>query len=216
MKIKNNQEGIAHLVAILAIVVVVAIGFVGWKVWDNRQTNPSNTKDSTNQKPVAEAPSTIQQTKKELSAGDFGNFGNYGTFQAEGYAKVFKVLDDNTANCGMSNPGVECPKINGVFFVITKSPNTKILPYIKFVKETYPSVPTNSLIMGCPANDTIQYSNMSDDASKDYTINSVDTAKILASTVEKPITLEITKKKQSFGKDAPSCYSDFTSYKLIN
>lgn len=35
MKLKNNQDGIAHLAAILAVVVVVAIGVVGWKVWDN-------------------------------------------------------------------------------------------------------------------------------------------------------------------------------------
>ncbi len=42
MKIKNNQDGVAHLAAILAVVVIVAIGVVGWKVWDNRETEKNN------------------------------------------------------------------------------------------------------------------------------------------------------------------------------
>ena len=62
MKIKNNQDGLAHLATILLAIVVVAVGVVGWKVWDSNRTKYSNsnsaaspeTKDKEAAKPVDE------------------------------------------------------------------------------------------------------------------------------------------------------------------
>lgn len=51
MKIKNNQEGIAHIAAILIVVVLIVVGFVGWKVWgSNNQKNPASSLPSTEKK----------------------------------------------------------------------------------------------------------------------------------------------------------------------
>ena len=39
MKLRKNQTGTAHLVAILLVVFIVIVGVVGWKVWDNGKKN---------------------------------------------------------------------------------------------------------------------------------------------------------------------------------
>ena len=50
MKLKNNQSGAAHIVAILLVILIVAVGFVGWKVWDNQNQDiqPINNASATN------------------------------------------------------------------------------------------------------------------------------------------------------------------------
>lgn len=58
---KNNQDGMAHLAAILVVVVFVAIGVVGWKVWDNSNNNPS-TQSTT--------PTAVTQTTSNEPAPD--------------------------------------------------------------------------------------------------------------------------------------------------
>jgi hypothetical protein len=34
MKLKSNQTGIAHVLAVTAVVLIAVIGFAGWKVWE--------------------------------------------------------------------------------------------------------------------------------------------------------------------------------------
>ncbi|MEI6751410.1 MAG: PsbP-related protein [Candidatus Saccharibacteria bacterium] len=67
MKIKNNQDGIAHIAAILAVVVVVAIGAVGWKVWDNKNKKKTNIVLNNNTKVID---NSVNSTTKDVDTID--------------------------------------------------------------------------------------------------------------------------------------------------
>ncbi len=66
MKINNNQDGIAHLAAILAVVVISVIGFAGWKVWDSKNINlnTSSVTQNTDQKTPKSNKSAVKEGYK--------------------------------------------------------------------------------------------------------------------------------------------------------
>lgn len=43
MKLRNNQQGIAHLYLILALILALVIGLVGWRVWAMRSDKATDT-----------------------------------------------------------------------------------------------------------------------------------------------------------------------------
>ncbi len=212
-KLRNNQSGFGTVEGVLVLVIVVLIGVIGYLVYKNHNKTIV-TSATTNSTPSTTITPQTPTPPKTLLSGDFGDSGDYGMFQAEGYAQTVKV-DNVEANCGMANPGVACPKMDEIFFTITKTNNSHILAFLKELQ--YTGIPDKSLAIGCSAGDAIKYSNSSDNQQfKNYTLTKEDTAKILATTVDKQIRLEITKLKFTGGKDAPNCYSPFSTYKIIN
>lgn len=198
----KQQKGFSAVEVLLIIVIAAITGLAGWYVWSRNHTDNSSAKQ----------PSSIPQTS-ELANNNFGSKGDYGMFQATGYATTVKI-SDTSADCGMSNPGVECPKIDAIFFVITKTDNQKIIPYI--AKNQVADSPAQSFMIGCPQNGEIRYQNSSDEEQgTNHTISAADTKQLLAASKDSPIRLEITKDKNSSGKDAPVCYSDFSTYTII-
>ncbi len=53
MKIKNNEDDIAHLAAIVLVAVIAVIGFVGWRIWES-----SGKKSAKSDNPVIAEPNT--------------------------------------------------------------------------------------------------------------------------------------------------------------
>jgi uncharacterized membrane protein YukC len=199
---KQSQSGSAHLIIVIVLVVAL-LGALGFIVYQNFIAKPTDNA-------LTEAP-------KALIAGDFGNNGDYGTFQVRGYA---------TANEVQYMPGVSgpyschdggCVTNDYIYFNVVKTENTHILDYlIKNHGSSY--VQDNAIGMGCVENNAINYSNISDlNGMKDFSISTVDTAKILAATAEKPIDLSIEKLNfTGTSGDAPACYSQFANFSVIN
>ena len=207
---KANQKGFSIVEILVVIAIVGLIGAVGWLVYD-RQNNKAN-EEQTNTQSQTENPTTESITQEEvqpkaLQKGTFGDSGEYGTFQAEGYTSAVKR---NEAFCEEN-----CKQYDYVFFNITKSENTKIFDYINssagnsFVQD-------KAIGMGCVANGVISYFNSSDTVSKEYSISQSDTQKILTATKEKPVRLDIERLMYTGGRGAPTCYSHFATFKVID
>ncbi len=213
----KNQKGFGAVEAVLAFVIIGIIGSTGWYVVKANKnvdkTNAATANNSSSTPSKVTKQTTLSKTKPvALLRGNFGEIGNYGMFQAEGYAKTVKV-DDNS-NCPMSSPPVACPKIDTIFFVISKVENTKILDYLRSIQ--IPDTPDKSFQMGCLQDGSINYTNDADEvgSSKAYSINKADSMMLRSASSDKPVKVEITKLKQTYGK-AASCYSTFTTYKLF-
>lgn len=207
---KLNQKGFSVVEILIVIVVVGLIGTVGWLVYDRQQnkqttTNAPSTTQVNEQKPAEQT----QATPKPLEKGTFGEKGEYGTFQAEGYTTTVKGEEGMFCE-------ENCKEYDYVFFNITKSENTKIFDYMNshagnsFVQD-------KAIGMGCVASGVISYSNSSDTVDeKEYTISKDDTQKILSATKEKPVRLAVERLEYTGGRGAPTCYSHFATFKVIN
>ncbi len=197
---KKNENGFSTVEILLVLVLVGVIGFVAWFVGSQNKTSVQPTSTQTQS-------SSAESEKVELQKGTFGDKGDYGTFQAEGYAKVLKVDE----NCFSEN----CDQYDYVFFYITRAENTHIHDFLKgWTGNTF--VKDSALGLGCPGSTGITYLNSSDaQDTKSYTITKDDSDKILASTPEKPVRLEVERLEFTGGKDAPNCYSHFTTFKLL-
>lgn len=105
MKIKNNQSGVAHMVAILAVIVIVAIGLVGWKVWDNNRTKQNNStppiSDTNNasQKEAVESEAQKPETKVAKKYTSF-TVKSTGKLEGRGKCKSGEVLFARIYNYG--------------------------------------------------------------------------------------------------------------------
>jgi prepilin-type N-terminal cleavage/methylation domain-containing protein len=205
---KANQKGFSVIEILIVIVVMGLLGIVGWLVYD-RQSNQTNKEQTANTQAQSDKTETTKQEETKLKAlekGTFGDKGEYGTLQAEGYTTTVKRGE---AFCEEN-----CQQYDYVFFNITKSENTKIFDYINsnagnaFVQD-------KAIGMGCVANGVISYSNSSDTVSKEYTISQSDTQKILAATKDKPIRLDTERLQSTGGRGAPTCYSHFATFKVL-
>jgi hypothetical protein len=215
MKLKNNQSGLAQIVIIALFVLLLGvIGFAGWKVWDGNNKPPTQpTTTSNTASPQPEQKTSELQPEKPLLAGNFGSDGDYGVTQIEGYANVAKINDDN---CMMMEDTSNCEEVDYVYFNITNSGNSKLIEYINNLAGNS-FVSDMAIGMGCYADSKISYSNASDAKGfSSYEISKSDTEKILSATKEKPIRIEIERFKLTTGRGAPSCYSHFATFKIVN
>jgi prepilin-type N-terminal cleavage/methylation domain-containing protein len=200
----KSQNGFSVVEVLIVIALAGLVITVGWKVWDTKKTSSK----------ISEVESNETQQISSLNKGDFGDFRDYVMFQANGYAKTVQV-DDTSADCGMSNPGIPCPKMDAIYFVVTETPNANLTEYLKSIH--IEDTPDNSFQIGCLVDESITYTNSSDiETEKEFKISKTDSAKLLTATNAEPASIEITKQKLTYGRDAPTCYSHFTSYKLLN
>lgn len=69
MKLKDDQSGVAHVVAIVMIIVIVAIGFVGWQVWKfSEKKQPTKSSSTTATLGIDEI---ITELKKTYASDNF-------------------------------------------------------------------------------------------------------------------------------------------------
>lgn len=98
-KIKNRQEGIAHLTIIGLVVVLAIIGFTGWRVWKVRQDSQKYTESSNNSSAKSlsnkktEQKSTIPDGFVEYTSDEYGikfaypkEWGNVSVQKWDGYS----------------------------------------------------------------------------------------------------------------------------------
>jgi hypothetical protein len=127
--------------------------------------------------------------------------GYYGDLVVKGYSTVVETLEPFCQE--------NCAKYNSVLFNITETKNESIEDYIggqignSFVSET-------GIGIGCVENEIISRWNDSDEfGMKEYMSSTEISERILESTKEKPVTIQLTRFPYTGGRGAPACYSHF-------
>lgn len=134
MKLKNNQEGIAHIAVIVVVLVTVVIGVVGWKVWDNNN-NQDNKSKNTSTQTKSSTPETKTSDADEKATDN--NFDCNGEFSLTSPTDWFAFQLDNGSGvktCNVAN--VEASKLPPVGNLAGEN--------ISFAFNTYPDT-TSSL-----------------------------------------------------------------------
>jgi type II secretory pathway pseudopilin PulG len=216
--LNRNQKGFSAVETIIVIVIVALIGFVGWYVWSAKKKTDNSlaaaSSGSNSQTSQKQSNTTTKPAKPTvLSKGDFSSATETGSLQIEGYASTDKRFDvqGDTQTC--SN---DCKKDDYILFNIAGTGNDDIFMYLKNNNgNSY--VQDKAIGMGCLTYGQISYYNRSDaNGSKKFTISASDSSKIMSATAAKPIILELNKLKLSGGGSSPTCYSQFTNFKVVN
>jgi uncharacterized protein YpmB len=106
-----------------------------------------------------------------------------------------------------------CPTYDYVEFNITSNANTAFLDFINSGGNSFAS--ERIVTIGCLENDRITRMNDSDDFGMvEYVNNIEDTQKIIKSSPENPITIQLERYKYTSGKGAPECYSHFANVEV--
>lgn len=203
---KINQKGFSIVEILVVVVIIGLVGLVAWLVYDRQSNKPANMQTQTE---TTKTESSKQETNlpKALAKGTFGDTGDNGTLQAEGYATVAKR---NEAFCEQN-----CKQYDYVFFNITRTENTHIFNYLKNMSGNA-FAQDKAVGMGCVADGQISYSNASDaKGMQEYKLSKEDTAAVINATADKPVILELERLPYSSGQGAPTCYSHFTTFKVI-
>lgn len=214
---RQKQLGFAHLGIITIVLALGLIGTLGFVFYQNfiQKNNNSNISNASLNNKNTPSNNSKSNSIKTLLAGDFaGSNGNYsGMFQAEGYASIAtRNITGDTGEC-IDNP---CKTVRYLDFKILRVENKNLANFIS--DNTGNSFANNlSLGVGCVSNGEISYYNDSDvNGWRQYVINKADSSTIINSTSSKPVVLEITKLKYSYGHGAPVCTSLFTDFKIVN
>jgi len=137
----------------------------------------------------------------------------YGTVQIEGYATIQEVIDcsyDDSECFENDNP----PKLDYLIFNILKVDDENFKRWIESMSGNS-FVSGDGIGLGCVSDGKLYYYNNSDEkGTQSITLTQADTAKIVNSTRNNPITLELERLKLSFGSGAPVCYSHITMIKI--
>ena len=217
----------AIMIVALAASLLVSLIFIIWQNFFVPKASVVTTSTVTESQNIeASLPPTISvaaslarpaYSQQPASAGDFGNIGAYGSFHARGYAAVAERYKPNPKGFYLDCTDSTCEKVDYVIFNILKTENSNVAEYLGYWSENNAWISRADIGLGCLVNGTINYYNISDAVGyKQYTINASETAKILASSLHSPINLNVNKWKYSGGSEAPTCYSDFTEFAVVN
>lgn len=181
----QNKKSLIIIITIVSLVILV---FLGYLVSKKILINNNDNKGDSNNKFSIETES--------------------GRVEVLGYATLEKV---NEADCYTDN----CNKYDYVFFNILESESEDFLTYIENLNgNTF--VSNQNIGLGCFSNNILNYYNHSDEfGMKSFTLTKDETSKIMNSTKENPIKLELEKSKLTGGIGAPNCYSHITNIKVI-
>ena len=201
----KKQSGFGAVEVILIVIIIILIGALGWTFWNN-----SKDSDKTDEATTSETQPEVKSDEPiALEKGTFSASKEAGTVQVEGYASIDKMNQD--LRCEDN-----CKTNDYVFFNITRTENQDILQYIKDLDgNTFAG--KKSIGLGCVEDGVLSYYNVSDkNGSKEYKLSEDDTSKIIDSTSDKPVALQLEKLKSTGGSEAPSlCYSHMTKIELL-
>lgn len=153
-----------------------------------------------------DTPTIVEDVNDFTYNGEIG----YGTATVVGYVSVEKASSSDVVG-----PGEDENKYDLFYFNITDSKNEQFLNYLKdhngnaYVSE-------NKFAIGClDDNDNIVYYNDSDEnGMTKYEVTTPSSTKIVNSTKDNPVKLEIEIFKFTGGSGAPKCYSFISSIKV--
>lgn len=210
---KKENKIVYILLMIIMLLFGIIIGYGTSRILDDKKEENSNCteeKESTKETNKEENTSnenniTIEEDNNSFSY-NMGESG-YGIATVTGYITTEKVIESDVYFSG-------APTYDLIYFNIVDSKNDNFLKYLKdhdgntFVSE-------KKFAIGCLENNKIVYNNFSDSTGmKEYEITSTDTNKLMNSTKETPVKLEIEIYKNTQGFGAPKCYSWISTVKV--
>ena len=149
---------------------------------------------------------------KELEIGSFSMPEGYGTVQVEGYAQIQPTMDCADGCDAQTQKGM----FEFVVFTITKINNDALKEYF----ETNPDYSTAwpQIGLGCYLDELITYDNNADITGiKNYELSTIASTKIINSSQDKLIRLELEKLPLTTESDAPvDCYSHFNRISVLD
>jgi len=209
---KKNKV-IVTLLVIITVLLIAILGFGYYKYMGlekdyNKLTDENKAiteelnslKEAQEQVKAAEEEAKTTETTKELNNFTYDpnsiGFG-YGRVQVTGYVTV-----ENLTSFGESG--------DYIYFHVMSAGDDDFITYLNSFHTTY-LVKGKSLGLGCVQNGIIVRLNYSDKLGyKAFKMSKTDSDKILNSTKDKPITLNLRKLKLSEGHEADLCYSHMT------
>ena len=204
MEEKKNNKGLIIGLIIFLIVCLIGSGYFVYKIIyiDNNNSNEIENDDIVQ----------INEKKDEQNIEDqidtFSNVTNSGKVRVKGYAVV--------------NKQNECEECEGskeyeyVYFYITDTKSQEFIDYVKSLQGNAFAT-DNAIGLGCIENNILSYVNDNDELGMNgYSLTKEETSKIINSSKDKTITLEIERFKLTGGSDAPICYSHITNIKIID
>ena len=157
--------------------------------------------------PNAETPETPETTEPTNTFSQHPNIGYYGELIITGYATIRDVTEAYGEKLD--------PPYTYVSFEITETENSAVYDFLAQNKGNS-FLGDSSIGLGCLENGTIEYFNESSDFGyQERTIPANLTTKILNSTEDSPIILQLTRHQPTAGSQAPSCYSHFAEIEEI-
>ena len=161
-----------------------------------------------------------QGEEEELGAGVFtlGYNGDwYGVVRVEGYATVKQMANcfQFTAIC--LEEGVEV--VDYVVFTVLRSGNEEFLRLVEtgaLGGGVVAGGVAGGVGLGCFADGVLSYFNTSDRYGRvSFSMSQSDTARLMGSSRDNPITLELERLPVSAGMTMPACYSQITTIRVL-
>ena len=213
LTLKSRTKKTTLLCVILGILLLGAVGFIVYDKFIATDKDDDSSKTENNQ------PVKLEKGTFRLDPTD--GMGWNGYTQVEGYATI-KTMPDCWETCENDNPDT----VEYVMFHVVRSGNQEFLKYIGN-NEGNAFGGGGVIGLGCTKDGSIYYVNHSDASfyalSNDNgdlnptavrKLSASDSVKILASTKDNPIILNLERERLSSGSGAPACYSHITTISL--
>ena len=206
---------------LIIILSILVLGLGGYIFYDKllRKTN-NGTQELKNNDNKIEENNSNNETNIDNSQNVQDSFNNnqyVGMTNISGYATVEKEKhsyyeDDN--NCEYQN---NCYEISHVYFHILDSKDKDFLEYSNEYKEPKLSDSNNVIVLGCFIDNKVNYVSFSDELKdQDLYLSENQTKKLLNSSKNNPINLQVLKLKFTGGVDGIDCWSDVTYLNVLD
>ena len=189
---------------VLLILISLAVGFAGGYYFKDKSNKPSSASELQEQDspPVTEQPLAYDPESREYS----------GTFSLEGYVEFREVSPIDAAHAADLDSFAVDEKGNfvGAFFHYSSSSSNLVenIPHANVEGERV-------VFLGCKIGNSIQAYNKRVKQVIYDEGNYRDFEKLVGSSKQNPVTLQMHFSLPKFGSGAPMCYTFFDNYKVI-
>ncbi|MBR3490423.1 MAG: hypothetical protein IKH36_02915 [Bacilli bacterium] len=212
VKQEESKKCKGHKVFIIVIILIAmsisfGCGFLfSEKLKDNdkKEANTISDKKDDNANTNTATPEPLVDNEPLPEGYDANSY--YGKATVRGYVTTKKVTSGDVVTDNS-------PTYDMVFFNITESNSNKFMAFVDSYGSSGNSYASGKAIaIGCVKDGKLVHYNDSDEfGMKEYELSEADTTKLMNTTKEATITLEIERYKFTGGSGAPDCYSHIST-----
>ncbi len=195
---ENNKDGSSNsiLLPLVVVLFILVISLGGYVFYD---------------KIILKNDNEIQESKNNNSNSEenntFSNVTKSGKVRVKGYITIEKMTQEGY---------YEAPTYDYAFFHILNTKSQDFEDYITGLKGNAFAY-DNAIGLGCIENNQLSYVNESDQFGlKGFKLSVEDTNKLLNSSVNNPLTLDLERLEFTGGSGAPECYSHITHISILD
>ena len=191
------EKYIGHKAFIIIFLIIILILLVCGYMFSSKINSKEKSKSKDKNDVQMDLPISKEEDKNEFN---YNSEIGYGTATVVGYATTEQVSDSDIAY-------PLAPVYDMIYFNVVETKNDSFLRFLKdYEGNTY--LGDKKFAIGCLQNDKIIYYNDSDETGmKEYELSVDETEKIMNSTKNSLVKLEIEIFKHTSGMGAPKCYS---------